>query len=71
MTKLGNTRIKTEEIILYNDTENYKREEETRNYLFENFAEENDWACKENISDEDIYREIEQQKQFFLAQHGK
>ena len=63
MTKLGNTMMKTKEIVLYNDSENYKREEETRNYLFENYAEDNDWACKENISDEDIYKEIEQQNQ--------
>ena len=47
---------KTKEIVLYDDTENYKKFDETRDFLFEVYADENGWACKENIPDEKIGR---------------
>ena len=40
---------KTKEIVLYDDTENYKKFDETRDFLFAVYADENGWACKENI----------------------
>ena len=43
---------KTKEIVLYDDTENYKKFDETRDFLFAVYADENGWACKENIPDE-------------------
>ena len=57
---------KIKEIVLYDDTENYKKFDETRDFLFEAYADENGWACKENISDDDVYKEIERRsrKQF-------
>ena len=36
---------KTKEIVLYDDTENYKKFDETRDFLFEIYADENGWAC--------------------------
>ena len=50
---------KTKEIVLYDDTENYKKFDETRDFLFEVYADENGWACKENIPDETVYKEID------------
>ena len=38
---------KTKEIVLYDDTENYKKFDETRDFLFAVYADENGWACKE------------------------
>ena len=52
---------KTKEIVLYDDTENYKKFDETRDFLFEVYADENGWACKENIPDETVYKEIDLQ----------
>ena len=54
---------KTKEIVLYDDTENYKKFDETRDFLFEVYADENGWACKENIPDETVYKEIDFQNQ--------
>lgn len=50
---------KTKEIVLYDDTENYKKFDETRDFLFAVYADENGWACKENIPDETVYKEID------------
>ena len=36
---------KTKEIVLYDDTENYKKFDETRDFLFAVYADENGWAC--------------------------
>ena len=54
---------KTKEIVLYDDTENYKKFDETRDFLFAVYADENGWACKENIPDETVYKEIDFQNQ--------
>lgn len=54
---------KTKEIVLYDDTENYKKFDETRDFLFEVYADENGWACKENIPDDEVYKEIDFQNQ--------
>lgn len=55
--------MKTKTITIYNDCENYNLEDEIRNYLFENFAVENNWTCKEDIPYEDIYRGISSQNE--------
>ena len=54
---------KIKEIVLYDDTENYKKFDETRDFLFAFYADENGWACKENIPDETVYKEIDFQNQ--------
>ena len=54
---------KIKEIVLYDDTENYKKFDETRDFLFEVYADENGWACKENIPDDEVYKEIDFQNQ--------
>ena len=50
---------KIKEIVLYDDTENYKKFDETRDFLFAVYADENGWACKENIPDDEVYKEID------------
>lgn len=39
---------KIKEVVLYDDTENYKKFDEIRDFLFAVYADENGWACKEN-----------------------
>ena len=50
---------KIKEVVLYDDTENYKKFDETRDFLFAVYADENGWACKENIPDDEVYKEID------------
>ena len=56
--------MKKKEYVLYDDTEDYKKEDETREYLFEEYAEEEGWTCKENIPDERVYEEIAWRNQY-------
>lgn len=54
---------KIKEVVLYDDTENYKKFDEIRDFLFAVYADENGWACKENIPDDEVYKEIDFQNQ--------
>lgn len=55
--------MKNKEIVLYDDTNDYEKYDETRHYLFAEYGEEENWACKENIPDERVYEQISQENE--------
>ena len=50
--------MKDKETILYDNTADYEKEDETREYLFDTYADEEGWECKEEISDKQVRDEI-------------
>ena len=50
--------MKNKEIIIYDNYFSLERERETRQYLFDDFAEENGWQSPEDISDNQIFDEM-------------
>ncbi|MBR4489513.1 hypothetical protein IKP13_02660, partial [bacterium] len=54
----GGKNMKDKETILYDNTADYEKEDETREYLFDTYADEEGWECKEEISDKQVRDEI-------------
>ena len=50
--------MKDKETVLYDNTADYEKEDETREYLFDTYADEEGWECKEEISDKQVQDEI-------------
>lgn len=55
--------MKNKEVVLYDDTNDYEKYDETRHYLFAEYGEVENWACKENIPDERVYEQISQENE--------
>ena len=55
--------MKNKEIVLYDDTANYEKEDETREFLFDVYADEEGWKDKDDIPEERVYDEIDWQNE--------
>ena len=51
--------MKNKEITIYDNYFSIERERETRQYLFDDFAEENGWKSPEDIPDKWVYEEMD------------
>ena len=50
--------MKTKEIVIYDSYYTVEKEEQAREYLFENFAEEEGWKAPEDVPDQRVSNEI-------------
>ena len=51
--------MKTKEITLYDNYPSVEKENETRKFLFEVYADEENWKSPEEIPDQRVYDEID------------